>query len=156
MGKSSKKCCPSASEPNCCQPDCVVDCCSPAYLRLDKLRQGWVDVATSGTTSLVTTIAGATGVSDTTTMTTTWVPGTIFDRTGTVVPVPIGGTGAFTLGASLTLVSPFGPTGSAGAPVVNLINAAGVTGSNNMEILRHSAFSYLNNAWYAYIFVNTM
>jgi len=158
MGKSSKKCCPSASEPNCCQPDCEVDCCSPAYLRLDKLRQGWVDVATSGTTSLLTTIAGATGTApNTTTMTTSWVPATIFDRTGTAVPVPIGGTGAFgPPGASLTLVSPFGATGSAGAPVVNLITAAGVTGSSSMQILTNSGFSYLNNAWYAYIFVNTM
>ncbi len=154
MPKSSKKCCVNPCSVECCVPDCEVDCCSAAFLRLDKLRQGWTDVATSGTTNMIHHIAGATGPFGSSTMTTTWNPATIFDRAGVAVPVPIGGTGSFG-GDSLTLPSIFG-TGSTGAPVINLISAAGITGSSNMNILTNSGFSYLNNAWYAYIFVNTM
>ena len=45
--KSGKKCkgdkCRTAKpcEVNCCAPDCNPDCCTPAFQRLDKLRQVW-------------------------------------------------------------------------------------------------------------------
>jgi hypothetical protein len=44
-GKSSKK-------EKCCVSDCEVDCCSAAFLRLDKLREGWALVASTGNTIL--------------------------------------------------------------------------------------------------------
>ena len=53
----SKKCCASVCETNCCQPDCQVDCCSAAFLRLDKLRQGWSDLAASNNQTLAQNIS---------------------------------------------------------------------------------------------------
>lgn len=153
MPKSSKKCCVNPCSVECCKADCEVDCCSAAFLRLDKLRQGWTDVATSGSTNMITTILGVTGVVPGT-MTTTWVPATINDRAGNAVAVPIGGTGSY--GA---IPSIFG-VGSTGSPVINLIQTtpSGITGSVVTNILTDNTVisNYLNNAWYAYIFVNTM
>lgn len=147
MTKSSKKCCVNPCAVECCKPDCQVDCCSAAFLRLDKLRQGWVDVATSGSTNMITTILGVTG-------SVSWVPATINDRAGNAIPVPIGGTGS-----DGAIPSIFG-TGSTGSPVINLIQTTdvGITGGVVTDILTdNTAIStYLNNALYAYIFVNTM
>lgn len=44
--KSSKKCCPKkdACKVECCLPDCNPDCCTPAFLRLDKLRNEWLGI----------------------------------------------------------------------------------------------------------------
>ncbi len=40
------------SKSACCPTEQQLDCCSPAYLRLDKVRQGWSDIATTGGESL--------------------------------------------------------------------------------------------------------
>ncbi len=37
---------------SCCPSEMELDCCSPSYLRLDKLRQGWSDIATTGGESI--------------------------------------------------------------------------------------------------------
>ena len=44
--KSSKKCCPKKDpcDVDCCLPECKPDCCTPAFLRLDKLRNMWLEV----------------------------------------------------------------------------------------------------------------
>lgn len=45
--KSSKKCCPTKKDQcnvDCCLPDCKPDCCTPAFLRLDRLRDMWLEV----------------------------------------------------------------------------------------------------------------
>ena len=154
MGKSSKKCCPDACNTNCYLPDCEVDCCSAAYLRLDKLRQGWTDVAASGGTNMITTICGSTGPSY---MTFAWVPPTLVDRAGTAVSVPIGNTGVYPSGTAISIPTIFG-TSTTGAHVINLIQTegAGPTGGQNINILADSSITILNNALYAYTFVNTM
>jgi len=42
-----KKCGPKVCQTNCCPEEEEVDCCSPAFLRLDKLRNGWVSIITN-------------------------------------------------------------------------------------------------------------
>ncbi len=157
MGKSSKQCCVNQCAIECCKPDCEVDCCSAAFLRLDKLRQGWTDVATSGGTNMITTIIGSTGPAPSYPMLFAWVPATLLNRAGSAVSVPIGDTGVYPSGTSASIPSIFG-TGSTGAPVVNLIQTvgAGPTGATNIDILTDGNVDILNNALYAYNFVNTM
>jgi len=41
-----KKCGPSVCHSNCCPEEQEVDCCTPAFLRLEKLRNGWTNILT--------------------------------------------------------------------------------------------------------------
>jgi hypothetical protein len=173
MGKSSKKCCASVCETNCCKPDCEVDCCSAAFLRLDKLRQGWSDLAASNNQTLaqqvaVSYVGGITGSVGSATA--AWFPATLINRAGTTLAVPVGGS-IQTLNTSIqTFTSLWGND----AGVVNPITFA-VTGANNTangalpatynivtDTVNYSApeqtvgsVSIYNNFLYAYNFVNT-
>lgn len=76
--KSSKCCTPSPCETDCCVPETSLDCCSIAYQRLDKLRNAWSLIATSGgtTSSLFPSSAGSEIILN------------VFQRNGTPVKIP--------------------------------------------------------------------
>lgn len=81
--KSSKKCkdskCHVQSNPcnvECCLQDCNPDCCTPAFQRLDKLRQYWL----LGQYGLMTTPTPDTLALN--------IPEAVYNRAGTLVPVP--------------------------------------------------------------------
>ncbi len=114
--KSSKKCCPSVCETSCCKSDCQPDCCTPAYLRLDKVRNGWSLVATTADSILPTTCVGEN-------------IGGIVTRANTPIAVPTG--------------SIFD---SSEADENGVSLATCTTGLVNVD---------LNNAYFAYVFVNT-
>lgn len=75
--KSSKKCkesrChkPKPCEVDCCVPDCNPDCCTPAFQRLDKLRNVWF--STSYTNSVPVTDVSGSAIS------------TVYNRAGTLI-----------------------------------------------------------------------
>ncbi len=47
--KSNGKCCPpSPCDVNCCVPERCLDCCTPAYQRLEKVRKAWSTIAATG------------------------------------------------------------------------------------------------------------
>jgi len=77
--KSSKKCrdgkceVPKPCEVDCCIPDCNPECCTPAFQRLDKLRQYWL-LAQFGTAS--------------DTALTLSIPVNVYNRAGSSVLVP--------------------------------------------------------------------
>lgn len=85
--KSHKKCKDSKCEipPNpcnvdCCIPDCNPDCCTPAFQRLDKLRQYWqlIQLAqNNGTTVVNVPLSLYTGL-----------PASVYNRAGNAVTVP--------------------------------------------------------------------
>jgi hypothetical protein len=169
----SKKCCASVCETNCCQPDCQVDCCTPAYLRLDKLRQGWSDLAASNNQTLAQYVSvsypgGVTGASYNATA--QWFPNTLVNRAGVTLAPPVGGTIFDPVFLSTkTFTSVWGTDG-----VVNPIQFNNVLGntlaSNNLpdtynivnETVNYSApalisgdITIYNNFLYAYNFVQT-
>jgi len=91
-GKKSSKCCPSVCKTDCCVEECILDCCTPAFQRLDKVRNGWALVAATGTGFLNAESAGP------------GVLANISTRTGQAVPIPnealfetVGGNGGVAL-----------------------------------------------------------
>jgi hypothetical protein len=108
-GKSSKK-------EKCCVSDCEVDCCSPAFLRLDKLREGWALVASTGNTILPTSVSE---------IDPQYTVNNVNNRAGNAVI----------------------------APDSNLYNNDGIP---LVQITADEITSQLNNAYYAYLFVNTV
>lgn len=89
---------------DCCIPEVQLDCCSPQFLILDKLRQGWDDVAVSGGSNIpkelvveyngYNTINNSTsGISNTSTASVKF--NNVFDRCGNNVLFPGNGTIVF-------------------------------------------------------------
>lgn len=82
--KSSKKCkeakCevskPKPCDVDCCIPDCNPDCCTPAFQRLDKLRQYWL-LSQYGTSTV-----------NSTSSLTLSIPTYVYNRAGNQVQVP--------------------------------------------------------------------
>ncbi len=171
----SKKCCASVCETNCCQPDCQVDCCTPAYLRLDKLRQGWSDLAASNNQTLAQFVAvqypGGTGPNPATAQ---WFPNTLVNRAGITLSPPVGGT--ITVGTGPIGIKSFTSPWGTDAGVVNPINfnvsTLGITGPANFDLpntynivndtVNYSTAANIvgditiyNNFLYAYNFVQT-
>ncbi len=80
--KSSKKCgedrCapkhnPKPCEVDCCIPDCNPDCCTPAFQRLDKLRQVWQLIQYGTSLVLPVTLSGSNYIS------------TVYNRAGNLI-----------------------------------------------------------------------
>ena len=103
--KSSKKCrdgkceVPKPCEVDCCIPDCNPECCTPAFQRLDKLRNLWMltqysptlgSVVLTTTNTAVAPIVVATAVLDTSSVPVTqqgeagWVS-TVYNRAGQLI-----------------------------------------------------------------------
>ncbi len=169
----SKKCCASVCETNCCQPECQVDCCTPAYLRLDKLRQGWSDLAASNDQTLAQNVLiiytpGSGSAGPSTAATATWSPATLTNRAGTAISVPAAGSitdsGSYvhaltSLWGTTDVVNPisFSVTNATTTPtpansVYNIVND---TVGPSSPTLITGTISIYDNFLYAYNFVNT-
>ncbi len=174
----SKKCCASVCETNCCQPECQVDCCTPAYLRLDKLRQGWSDLAASNNQTLAQYVAvsypGGTGDDNATAQ---WFPNTLVNRAGVTLSPPVGGTitvgtggpstqGVKTFasvwGSDAYIVNPInfdvnlpGQTGQAVGALLDTYNIVNDTKDYSSPNTTNGSITIYNNFLYAYNFVQT-
>ncbi len=103
--KSNKKyrddrCCapkhdPKPCEVDCCIPDCNPDCCTPAFQRLDKLRNIWLLTQyspTLGNVTISTTTVNTTPVAlGTATLTLSSVPAQVYNRGSQAVTIPTNG-----------------------------------------------------------------
>lgn len=151
----------------CCIPrDNILDCCTPAYQRLDRLRSGWANIATVGLPDL-----GLAYTVNNSEIVFTWAfpnLGGLINRSGDQIIVPITGT--------------FVSTGTTPTSTYNIVNAnlGGVliqVINNLITLPENSSTTFvpltgtvtylselfpdiqpiiLQNALYAYLFVNSL
>jgi hypothetical protein len=123
--KSNGKCCPpSPCDVKCCLPDKCLDCCTPAYQRLDKLRKAWSTIAATGGLTNFLPLASDDCV----------VINNVATRGGASIDVPTGS--LFEQGSS-------SPSDNNGIEIANC-----ATSGAGIQV-------ELDNAYYAYLFVNT-
>ncbi len=124
--KSNGKCCPpSPCDVNCCVPERCLDCCTPAYQRLEKVRKAWSTIAATGGETNFLPLASDDCV----------VINNVVTRGEVAVSVPVGN--IFEQGNSVT------PVDNNGIDIATCATSgAGIV----VE---------LANAYYGYLFVNT-
>ena len=137
----------------CCSPEKPLDCCTIPYQRLEKLRNGWSSIASTGNYTqnnmgIDITVNG----SD---VTTVWNRlNIVCSRDGGQVPVPVAGTISVS-GTPVDVESLW--TQGSGPAIVNAINLVDVSVASTPVTLSHAdeGDSNLSNFMYAYNFVNS-